>query len=141
MQSNRKLLISALTKFIIGILILGAFLFVAAGDFRYWNAWVFLSAFAVCIFAFGAGLYLRDKELLQKRLNSKEKEEEQKAYTWLSGISFIATFGVCGIDYRFSWSRVPIVAVFVALAVMIAGFGLFVVTLMYNRYASSRPED
>jgi len=72
MKNNRKLLLSALTKFGFGIGILGLFLFLCAGDIRYWNAWLYLTAFAVCIFSFGAYLYKNDKELLQKRLNSKE---------------------------------------------------------------------
>ena len=140
MENNKKLIFAALRKFVLGILILGAFLFLSAGDVTYWNAWLFLSAFAICMIFFGIYLYRTDKELLQKRLNSKEKEEEQKAYTYLAGISFLATFGVCGFDYRFAWSNVPLPAVIIALFVMLAGFALFVITLVYNRFASRTVE-
>ncbi len=136
MNNKKKLIRSALTKFILGIGILGLFLFLSAGDIHYWNAWLFLIAFALCIFSFGATLFAKDKELLQKRLNSKEKEKEQDVYTFATGLSFLGVFGVGGLDYRFGWSVVPVGAVVTALTVMLAGFGLFVLTLMQNRFAS-----
>ena len=139
-MDSKKLMFSAITKFVIGIVVLGAFLFIAGGDFRYWNAWLFLAAFSVSIFLFGVYLFTTDKELLQKRLNSKEKEEEQKAYTLAAGRSFLATYGVCGLDYRFGWSRVPLAAVIIALVIMLAGFGLFVLTMTQNRFASRTVE-
>lgn len=136
MESNRKLLRSALARFGAGIGILGLFLFLCAGDLRYWNAWLYLAVFAVLIFSFGVYLYRNDQELLQKRLNSREKEKEQGVYTYVAGISFLLTFGVCGLDYRFGWSHVPLPAVIGALIIMLAGFGLFVITLMQNSFAS-----
>ena len=133
---DRKLMLSAISKLAIGIAILGAFLFLCGGDFQYWNAWLYLSVFALSIFFFGLYLYKTDKELLQKRLNSKEKEKEQDVYTFAAGLSFLATFGVCGLDYRFGWSHVPLAVVIAALAVMLGGYGLFVITMMQNRFAS-----
>jgi len=136
LNPNKKLMLSAITRFGLGIVILGLFLFLCAGDIQYWNAWLYLTAFSVSIFSFGIYLYIKDKELLQKRLNTKEKEKEQKAYNYAAGISFLATFGVCGLDHRFSWSYVPVIAAVITLFTMLIGFGLFVVTLMYNRFAS-----
>lgn len=140
MDSNRRLLAAALTKYTLGVGILGALIFLCAGDVRFWNGWLFLAVFAACIFSFGAYLYRNDKELLQKRLNSREKERAQDVYTALTGISFLGTFGAAGLDYRFGWSAVPLPAVVAALAVMLAGFGLFVLTLMQNRFASRTVE-
>ena len=136
MDNNKKLLLSALTKFCLGISILGLFLFLCAGDIHYWNAWLYLAAFAVSIFLFGVYLYSNDKGLLQKRLNSKEKEREQDVYTYAAGISLFSLFGVSGLDYRFGWSPVPVVAVVIALIIMLAGYGLFIVTMAQNSFAS-----
>lgn len=136
LKHNKKLMLSAVKRFGLGIVILGLFLFLCAGDIHYWNAWLYLIALSVSIFFFGVYLYTNDQELLQKRLNTKEKEEEQKAYVYIAGISFLATFGVCGFDHRFGWSHVPLVVVMIALVTMLLGFGLFVLTLIHNRFAS-----
>jgi len=84
----------------------------------------------------GVYLYKSDKELLRKRLNSKEKEEEQRVYHLLSSISLLATFSVSGFDDRFGWSHVPPMVVVLALFIMIAGYGLFVFAMVQNRFAS-----
>jgi protein-S-isoprenylcysteine O-methyltransferase Ste14 len=131
-----KLLLSAITKFIVGIGLLGLLLFFCAGDIRYWNAWLFLGVFALCIFALGAFLFLKNKEMLQKRLNSKEVEKEQDVYTFATGISFLGIFGISGMDYRFGWSFVPLAAVIIALLIMLTGYLLFAVTLLQNSFAS-----
>jgi len=107
---------------------------------RYWNAWLYIATLFVSIFLFGAYLYKTDKELLQKRLNTKEKEKEQKAYVILSSISFLATFCISGLDYRFGWSDVSLIIVIIALLVFIGGYGLFVITIMHNRFASRTVE-
>lgn len=136
-QTNGKhLLFSAAKRFGVGIILLGAFLFLCAGDLFFWHAWLYLAALAAAILIFGAYLYTRDRELLQKRLNTKEKEEAQKAYAYITSVSFLATFLVCGLDYRFGWSHVPLAAIITALLVMLAGYGLFVLTLMQNHFAS-----
>ena len=129
-------MISALIRLIIGFVIIGAFLFLCSGDIRYWNAWLFIAAFSISIFLFGVYLYTSDKELLQKRLNSKEKEEAQKAYNVAASISLVTAFGVSGLDYRFGWSHIPLAGVITALIIMLAGYGLFVLTMMQNRFAS-----
>ena len=97
------------------------------------NARLYLIAFSVSIFSFGVYLFTNDKELLRKRLNAKEKEKAQKAYTYLASLSFLGTFGVSGLDYRFGWSNIPSLAVVVALSIKLSGFMLFVVTLIQNR--------
>ena len=39
---NFKLFVQAIIKFLIGLLIVGSYLFISAGTFDYWNAWLFL---------------------------------------------------------------------------------------------------
>lgn len=136
LKHNKKLMVSAVIRFGLGIAILGLFLFFCGGNIRYWNAWLYLIALSIAIICFGFYLYMNDQELMQKRLKTKEKEGEQKAYVFVTSVSFLATFGVCGLDYRFGWSYVPLAVVVVALLSMLAGFGLFVLTLKHNRFAS-----
>lgn len=135
-KTNKELLVAAGGRFGSGILLLGFFLLLCAGSIRYWNAWLFLLTFAVLLLAFGTYLYRTDKELLQKRLQVREKENNQKIYVWLTTVVFLGTFGVSGFDYRFGWSNVHIAVVVAALFVLLASYALFVVTLLQNRYAS-----
>jgi protein-S-isoprenylcysteine O-methyltransferase Ste14 len=135
-MNNKKLILYAIAKFVFGIGILGLLLFLSAGDIQYFNAWLFLGALSVCIFVFGVYLYIKDKELLEKRLRSKEKQREQSFYSVVSGVSLLLIFVVSGLDYRLKWSNIPTAIVIAALVIMIFGFLLFVVTLMQNRYAS-----
>ena len=133
---NKKLLRAALTRFCLGLAVVGLFLFLCAGSIAYWNAWFFITAFGLSVGSFGAYLYKNDKELLQKRLNTQEKEEGQKAYTILGGVSLAAAFAGSGLDHRFGWSSVSVTFTVAALIVMLAGFALFAVTLAQNSYAS-----
>lgn len=135
-QHNKELLRAGALRFGLGMVILGLFLFLCAGSLRYWNAWLYIGALSAAILCFGIILYTRDQELMRKRLQTREKEEAQKAYVLMTSLSFLATFGVCGFDFRFGWSHVPVAVVVIALAVMLAGFGLFMLVLMQNRFAS-----
>jgi protein-S-isoprenylcysteine O-methyltransferase Ste14 len=121
---------------VFGFGILGLLIFLTAGDIQYINAWLFLGTLSVCMFVFGLFLYIKDKELLEKRLRSKEKQREQSFYNIVSGVSLLLIFVISGLDYRLKWSKIPTVIVIAALVIMIFGFLLFVVTLMQNRYAS-----
>jgi protein-S-isoprenylcysteine O-methyltransferase Ste14 len=97
---------------------------------------MFLVTLSVCIFVFVLFLYIKDKELLEKRLRSKEKQREQSFYNIVSGVSLPLIFVTSGLDYRLKWSNIPSAIGIAALVIMIFGFLLFVITLMQNRYAS-----
>jgi protein-S-isoprenylcysteine O-methyltransferase Ste14 len=135
-MTNKKLILYAIIKFVFGFGILGLLIFISAGDIQYLYAWLFLGTLSVCIFVFGVFLYIKDKELLEKRLRSKEKQSEQSLYSIVSGVSLLLIFVISGLDYRLKWSKIPMAIVIAALVIMIFGFLLFVVTLMQNRYAS-----
>ena len=75
---NIKLFFQALIKFIFGVLIIGALLFIPANTFNYWNGWLFMGLLFIPIFIVGIILMIKNPDLLIKRLNAKEKENEQK---------------------------------------------------------------
>ena len=87
-----KLLISALTKLIFGIILVGAMLFLPAWTINYFGAWLFLGVLFVPMLAVGAVLYLKSPALLQKRLDSKEKDKTQRGVVALSGLMFPVGF-------------------------------------------------
>lgn len=94
---DKDLLIKALTKFLLGIIVLGVLLFLPAGSFLYWQGWLLMGILFVPMFVAGIVLLARSPELLRKRLNSNEKEAEQKSVVAMSGLLFIAAFVIAGL--------------------------------------------
>lgn len=95
-----KLFLQAVTKFIAGLLLVGLLLFLPAGTFDFWQAWLFIGILFVPMFIAGIVLMVRQSELLRKRLDAKEQQQEQKWVVALSGLMFIAVFVVAGLSRR-----------------------------------------
>ena len=87
---NTKLLIQSLTKYLLGVIILGLLIFLPAGSLHYWQGWLLMGILFVPMFVAGLVMMAKNPELLQKRLNAKEQEKEQKTVVALSGLLFIA---------------------------------------------------
>lgn len=98
---------NAIVKYVAGALLMGAPLFLAAGNIHYRGAWLLLGLLFVPMFILGVGLLIFSPELLMRRLNSKEKRKKQSGVVRMSGLSFIVGFVVAGLDYRYGWSVVP----------------------------------
>ncbi len=133
---NTKLFIQALTKFLAGLLLVGVLLFVPAGTFAYWQAWLFIALLFVPMFIAGIVLMCRQPELLRKRLDAKEKQDEQKWVVALSGLMFLAMFVVAGLNHRFQWCLLPDWAVFVAAVLFLLGYALYAEVLRENVWLS-----
>lgn len=89
---DSKLFIQAIIKFFSGLLIVGLLLFLPAGSFSYWQAWLLIGILFIPMFIAGLVMMKKSPDLLRKRLNVKEDEKEQKAVIALSGLMFLASF-------------------------------------------------
>ena len=69
-----KLFLQALTKSVLGLLTIGLLLFLPAGTFNFWQAWLFIGVLFVPMFIAGIVLMIRQPELLRKRLDAKEQQ-------------------------------------------------------------------
>ena len=74
--------------------------------------------------------------LLERRLDMKEKQSEQKTVIALSGIMFLLGFVVAGLDYRFQWIKLPEWLVIVGAVVFLIAYGLYAEVLRENTYLS-----
>ena len=135
-----KLLLNALIKFTVGLLIVGALLFIPAGGFGYTNAWLFIGLLFIPMLILGAVLLVKAPELLKKRLGAKEEESAQKGVVAVSGLLFIGGFVVAGLDFRFWWSYVPTWAVIAASAVLLISYVLYAEVMRENAYLSRTVE-
>lgn len=131
-----KLLFSALTKFVIGIVLVGALLFLPAGTIEYEQAWLLLGVLFIPMLMLGAVLLIKSPELLAKRLNNKEKQRAQKGVVGISALMFLATFIVSALDFRFVWSHVPFWTSVVASVVFLIGYGIYAEVMRENAYLS-----
>ena len=127
-----KLFIQAIVKFLLGIMLVGALLFIPAKSFSYWNAWLFMGLLFIPMFVAGIVMMIKNPELLKKRLNNKEKENEQKVVIALSGLMFLAGFIVAGLNYRYSWILLPRVVIVIGSVLFIVAYILYAEVLREN---------
>jgi len=135
-QSGNKLLIKVLTRFLFAFIFIGVLLFIPAGTIKFLNGWLFIGGILLPMTFTLIYFYIKDPELLEKRINMKEREDAQKKYLKLSLILFVVAYIIPGLDFRFHWSHVPMWLVLLALVIMICGYIMFIVVMMQNRYAS-----
>lgn len=135
-MNKLQLFFSALSKLVVGLGIIGLLLFLPAGSWHYWHAWLLIALLFIPMMCMGIWLLLSSPELLSKRLNNKEKEQTQKHVVALSGLMFIGGFLLCGFDYRFAWSQVPVWVVATASVFFLIGYILYAEVLRENAYLS-----
>ena len=133
---DKKLFFSALLKFTSGLLLVMLLLFLPAGSFAYWQAWLLIGILFVPMFLAGLVMMVKSPELLRKRLSAKEEQSEQKQVIALSGLMFLAAFVLAGLNFRFGWLRQPRWLVWAAAALFLLGYLLFAEVLRENAYLS-----
>ena len=131
-----KLFISAVTKYLLGVIIVSLLLFLPAGSFEYCNGWLFMIILFVPMFLAGLVLMIKKPKLLESRLNAKEKEMEQKEVILLSELMFISGFVIAGLNYRYKWNILPKEVVIVAVIVFLISYILYAEVLRENTYLS-----
>ena len=136
MNGRKSLLRSALTKTAAGFLIMGLLLFLPAGTLEYPGAWRLLGLLFVPMMLVGIVLFLKAPELLQKRLNSKEQQSEQKLVVLCSALIFVAGFVLAGLDFRFQWTQLPDAFILPFCLLFLASYALYAQVLRENAYLS-----
>ena len=135
-----KLFWNALTKLLLGLVLVGLFLFLPAGTVEYPNAWIFLGVLFVPVTVMGAVLFWKAPDLLEKRLHHKEAEKTQKGVIALSGLMFPVGFILSALDFRFWWSEVPTWLVILSSALFLGGYAMFAEVMRENAYLSRTVE-
>ena len=131
---NEKLFFGAITKFLIGVLIVGTLLFVPANSFNYPNAWLFMGLLFIPMFIVGIILMLKNPKLLERRLNAKGKENKQKQVVLVSGLMFAIGFILAGLNYRYEWTKLPNVVVIISSILFIISYAMYGEVLRENAY-------
>ena len=135
-----KLFFQALIKFLFGLIIIGLLLFIPAGTLDYPNAWLFIALLFIPMFIAGIIMFIRSPELLKRRLNAKEEEDEQKIVILISGITFLLAFVVAGLNFRFGWFELPQIVIIIASAIFLLSYIMYAEVLRENMYLSRTVE-
>ena len=133
---DKKLFFEAIIKFILGAVIIALLIFVPANTINYWNGWLFIGLLFIPMFIAGIVMMIKSPELLRKRLNAKEKENEQKHVVALSGLMFLAGFIIAGLNYRYGWIVIPNIVVIISSIIFIISYILYAEVLRENAYLS-----
>lgn len=133
---SAKLFISAIMKFLLGVVLVGALIFLPAGTLSFWQGWILMGVLFIPMFVAGVIMMCVNPALLASRLNAKEKEKEQNLVVKLSGLMFIAGFIVAGLGYRFHWYVLPIWVTVAASVLFLVAYVIYAEVLRENTYLS-----
>ena len=134
MKTN--LLLRALTRYIVGVVAVALLLFLPAGTMHYWQGWLLMFSLFVPMLVVGVVLYAKNPALLERRLQAKECRAEQSLVVSLSGLLFVASFVIAGLNYRFAWLLLPAWVVWLAVGVFLMSYLLYAEVMRENSYLS-----
>ena len=134
--SKGRLALLVLSRFVPGFLAVAAILFVPAGSLAWPNGWIYIGSLGGLMAVALGYMLLRDPALIEKRLKFRERRKAQKRCIAASYLVILPFFALPGLDWRFSWSRMPLAFVAIGLALVIAGYALFFAVMKANSYAS-----
>ena len=137
---RKKLLIQALSKFLLGVLALMLLVFVPAGTLHYPNGWLLMAVLFLPMLAAGVVMLWKAPALLEKRMRTKEQQGEQRQVVAWSSLMFVGGFVLAGLDFRFGWSDLPGWLPKIAAAVLLLSYGLYVEVMRENAYLSRTVE-
>ena len=135
-----KLFFQALSKFLIGLIIICILLFIPAGTINYPNGWLFIALLFIPMFFAGIIMLFKSPGLLRRRLNAKEEEDEQKTVILLSGIIFLLAFILAGLNFKFGWFKLPTIVIIIASVIFLLAYIMYAEVLRENEYLSRTVE-
>ncbi len=135
-----KIALQALASAVFGVAFFGLALFLPAGTFGYWQAWVFIAVFSACSMAPSVYLAVRHPAALARRMKAGPTAETRPAQRIIVSaivLSVLAVWVVSALDWRFGWSTVPVWGVVVGDALVALGLVGAQIVVMQNNYAGA----
>jgi len=125
---------------LVELVMFGLVLFLPAGTFNYWQAWVFLVVVAVSASAPSIYLLRKNPVALQRRMRGGPAAETRLAQkVVIAGLysSLAAMVVVSALDHRFGWSAVPTAICLVGDVLVAVGLGVVALVIIQNSYAAA----
>jgi protein-S-isoprenylcysteine O-methyltransferase Ste14 len=113
-------------------------LFLVAGRWDYWQAWVY-SILNMILLALMGTLFTRNSALVEERLNPKEGMKGwDKFYFAVTTPMYIIALVVAGLDARLGWTmNMPLPVYWASVVIYVLGQGMFIWARYTNNYFSS----
>lgn len=136
-QLTRSDLLKMVTqRLLVAFPLLAVILFLPAGTWDYWEAWVYLAILLIPMSMVLVYLLRNNPELLERRMRMREKEAEQSRIVAVSIFYYLLVFMLPGLDKRFGWSDAPTAWIVGAQVIVLLSYGLVFLVFRENRYAS-----
>lgn len=135
-----KIALQTAATVVAGLLFFGLVLFLPAGTFGYWQAWVFIALFAITTTIPSLYLAVNSPAALQRRLKAGPTAETRPAQRIIISATLLASvamFVVSALDHRFGWSTVPLWAIVLGDVLVVVGLAGAQLVVVQNAYASA----
>ncbi len=116
-----------------------AVIFIPAGTFNYWQAWVLIGVYAVCGTWLAISTWKHNRALFELRMKQgpqAEKLPAQRVIVTLLYAGLIGEFVLAALDHRFGWSVMPPLVAILGDAIVVFAFYVYSVVMRENSFAS-----
>ena len=120
----------------IAIVTFGTLLFLPAGSFRFWQAWVYIGTMFVPGLLVFAYFYKRDPQVLERRSLLKEKVPEQRRIMGVIYVMWLVALLLPGFYHRYGWSRLPLWLTVLSEVLVLSGYLTTFWVVKKNRFAA-----
>jgi Putative protein-S-isoprenylcysteine methyltransferase len=117
------------------IFVMGAVLFLPAGSFQFWEAWILWTLFSVLTLFIAVYFLKKSPELLSRRMKYGEKESANRPPRILN-LCFLC-YIIPGLDFRFHWSHMPAWVSIASNGIVLLGYIFIILVFRENSYAST----
>lgn len=129
-------------RFVIVATVMPLLLFVTAGRFDWWQAWVYAILSIGVSFVSRYIIFLKNPELIAERAHFTEsegiKDWDKRIVVWIAIVGPLTFMIIAGLDKRFGWSAEVMLPVQLgALVIFLAGYALATWALAVNKFFSS----
>lgn len=133
---NVRIILSALSKLLAGLLTVSLLTFLPAGTVAYSGALILVFVVFLPMTVLGIYLAVKNPSLLEKRLRTGEKQTEQKGVVLASAIMFIVGFVTAGLCKRFDFLMLPIWISVLFAGIFLVGYAMLAAVMLQNEYLS-----
>lgn len=112
------------------------FFILPAGTYDFWQVYIYFGIIIIPMLLATFYFLKKDPEVLERRLNTSESENEQKFIMAILGISVVAMYLIPGFDKRFGWSEIPFSMSLFADVFVLFGYLFMLYVTRINSFAS-----